>query len=82
MHRGSCNEVTRAAACDRSTVSLYEINFYVISLVYERNYSVIHVVFFSTQEEDVKNYGKQGSRFKDRKTINFALIERDGCLRR
>lgn len=66
IHRDSFNRIIRVA-CDLSTVSLYEINFYIVPLVYEKNHGVIHVLLFQTQEEDVKNYDKC---FEDGETIN------------
>lgn len=58
IHCDSRNRIIRVA-CDRSIVSLYEINFHIVSLIYEKNHGVKHVLLFQTQEEDVKNYDKQ-----------------------
>jgi len=58
IHCDSCKRIIRVVY-DRSTVSLYEINFHIVSLVYEKNHGVIHILLFQTQEEDVKNYDKQ-----------------------
>lgn len=68
MQRGSCNEIIRAA-CDCSTVSLYEINFHVISLSIRKKSYVIHVLFFNSRgrceklrQTDVSKTARQSIR--------------------